>query len=61
MKNEKNWQLEVSPDEKWKELAVKGKPKWKNERNWQLEENPDEKWKELVARGKPRYIKKAGS
>ena len=43
--NEKNWQLEVSPDEKMKKYIKK---------NWQLEVSPDEKQRELAVRGKPK-------
>ena len=27
IKNEENWPIEISPDEKQKELAVRGKPR----------------------------------
>ena len=54
MKNEKNWQLEVSPDEKQKVLAVECKPRCKNKKNWQLEVSPDKKQKELAFEDKPR-------
>ena len=33
MENEKYWQLEVSLDEKRKELAIGGEPRWKDEKN----------------------------
>ena len=50
MENEKYWRLKVSPDEKWKELAVRGNPDLKMKKYWQLEVSPDERgWDPLLA------------
>ena len=55
MRNEKYWQLEVSPDKKRKELAFEDKPRSKiNEKYQQLEVSPDKERKELAFEDNPR-------